>query len=224
MVDSEPGAPASTAACWLVHAGTGAEHLTTFFDRGIATISWGSIPGLGDPSHLSEKDLRALLLAAGRGQPGADMKELFGFRDDMARGDLIVSPDRPQVDGLAIGRITGDYSYSPVPVVGDHRHIRSVDWLVRCPRSDLPDDLQDTLTWRRTVRLLPHQEGWLAFIHQEIGGAGEPPASRLQDQSVRRSAAAQERPASAPSVQCTVCGLTRAPSMFENSAVCRDCI
>ena len=176
-------------ACWLVRAGRGGAHLGELVERGLITISWSSIPGLGDLRDHSEDDIRERLVHAGRGQPKSDIDELLGFSEDMHVGDFVVSPDKSARDRFAIGRITGEYGYSEEAVVGDHHHLRPVEWLGWWRRSGLPDHLAKAFQWQRTVRPLPEQQDWLAFIHAVAGGDEEPPTPRPLPVRSPRSAA-----------------------------------
>lgn len=143
-------------ACWLVRAGHDAEHLETFITRGFVTIGWGWISGLDDLDLYESEEMRALLIAAGRGAPGADVRELLAFRDEMQVHDVVVTPDSP-VREFLFGTITGAYEFSPVPLVANHRHFRTVEWGGRWHRDDLSPAMAKQTLWRRTVRLLPDQ-------------------------------------------------------------------
>jgi predicted Mrr-cat superfamily restriction endonuclease len=169
-----------TRNVWMIRAGHGAEHADTFVRRGIVTISWAGIHGLGDLRHHTDEQILDLLSAAGRGQPAADLEELVSFRD-AAVGDLVVTPDTPARD-LLLGEICGPYDYAQAPLCGDHRHVRPVDWQARCDRDLVPHDLaRPTLHYQRTVLLLPQQDQWRHFADALRTGGARPadlPANR----------------------------------------------
>jgi hypothetical protein len=158
---------------WLLRAGHGAEHARAFADGGFVTIGWGRIPGLGDLRLHDEEEMIRLLWAANRGQPRADLGELLAFRDRLQAGDILVTPDTPARE-LLVGEITSDYRWSASPLVGDHRHWRTVRWLDRLALDDVPEPLVQTIRhYQRTVRELPDQDAWLALIAP--GGTGDEP-------------------------------------------------
>lgn len=156
---------------WLVRAGRGAQHLQRFVGGGFVSISWATIPHLGDLRDHDDDEILGLLRAAGRGQPAADLRELVGFRDGIEVGDVVVTVDTPARE-LVFGYVTGGYVYEAVPVVGDHRHLRSVRWVGRWPRELLDESLAYTLRhYQRTVLELPHPDAWLALAERAgIGG------------------------------------------------------
>lgn len=157
---------------WLNRAGRNTEHVDDYVERGVITLGWARIPGLGDLRELDGEQLRSLLGAAGRGQPRSDVRELLDFRDGMQVGDIVVTPD-PRRREVLFGAITGDYDFAPAPVVGEHRHVRTVRWFGSWRRADLPDQLRRTLAaYMRTVRALPDQEQWLAIAEDAGGGGG----------------------------------------------------
>ena len=206
-----------TPSVWLVRAGHGAQHVDAFLRRGVMTVGWARIRGLGDLRHHGEEEILDLLAAAGRGQPAEDRRELTSFRD-AAVGDVVITPDTPARD-LLVGDITGGYEYAGAPVCGDHRHVRPVQWQARCARADVPHDLaQPTLHYQRTVLLLPQQEEWRAFATQVRTGRGRPvdlPTSSRQRQARGSGPRNDDR-------VCPACGLSRSPAMFDGD-VCRDC-
>lgn len=209
---------AVTPNVWLMRAGHGAEHADAFVRRGVATLGWAWIPGLGDLRRHRDEEILELLAAAGRGQPAEDLREMVSFRD-AAVGDLVITPDTPARD-LLFGEITGSYDYAPVPVCGDHRHVRSMDWQARCARDLIPHDLaQPTLHYQRTVLLLPQQDEWRHFAETMRTGGGRPAdvptRSRPPRQARQTSPRRQDR-------ICPSCGLSRATAMFDGD-LCRDC-
>jgi predicted Mrr-cat superfamily restriction endonuclease len=207
-----------TPDVWLIRAGHGAEHADTFVRRGVATLGWASIPGLGDLRHHTDEEILELLSAARRGQPAEDLRELVSFRD-AAVGDLVVTPDTPARD-LLMGEITGAYDYAPAPVCGDHRHVRPVDWQARCARDLVPHDLaQPTLHYQRTVLQLPQQDEWRHFVEAMRTGGGRPadaPATTRRQRKTREPGPRRQDRV------CPSCGLSRSPAMFPGD-VCRDC-
>ncbi len=152
---------AAVRKAWLIRAGHGAEHVEQFVTGGFASIGWARIPGLEDLRNRDEEEILALLIAAERGQPTEDLRELVAFRTGISRGDLVVTVDTPARD-LVFGDVISDYEFRPTPVVGDHRHVRRVRWFARWSR-DLVEDAvgPETRHYQRTVLELPNQAEWL---------------------------------------------------------------
>jgi predicted Mrr-cat superfamily restriction endonuclease len=167
---------ASTAArCWLVRAGRGGEHIEAFVRRGVVTLGWARIPGLGDLREHDDDAILALLTAARRGQPRADLRELVAFRDEIALGDVVVTVD-PRVRDLVFGEVAGPYEYARAPLVGDHRHVRTVRWFGRCGRDEVAERLSRSVRhYQRTVLLLPDQSEWLGLADRIAQGDGRDP-------------------------------------------------
>lgn len=68
--------------------------------------------------------------------------QLNQFRNTMAVGDLVVMP-RKLTPAVAIGRVTGAYTYSDDPAL---RHVRPVEWKqTAIPRTALKQDLRFSL-------------------------------------------------------------------------------
>lgn len=218
---------------WLNRAGHGAEHVDTYVRRGVITIGWARIRGLDDLRELDEVSMERLIVASGaRKFPSMDADELLSFRDRMQVGDLVVTTDTKR-KAVLLGDITGDYEFHPEPVVGDHRHTRSVRWIGRWPRYDLEPPLRKTLDdYQRTVLQLPNRDDWLAVADSIRAGGGMPiaqkPTRRTRTPAPRAASMpkAPQAPAkvATPPRTCPRCQLVLAPGMFDESAdVCRDC-
>jgi restriction system protein len=118
---------------WLVRAGRHGEREDLALDQGVAVVGWSQLPSLADVATRDEMVaiVRSMYPDAGDGTITNWVGQLFAFRHRIAIGDLVVLPMKHN-PVLAIGRITGDYTYRPdLPV--DARHVRTVQWL----RTDL---------------------------------------------------------------------------------------
>ncbi len=163
--------PSPTA--WLVRAGHGAEHLDRFVAGGFVSLGWARIPGLGDLSQHDNEEILHLLTAAQRGQPTEDLRELVSFRDEIHLGDIVVTPDTPRRD-LLFGQVIGDYDFTETPVVGDHRHVRRVQWLGRWARDLVEERIgPETKRYPRTVLRLAKQDAWLDLAERARAGDGD---------------------------------------------------
>lgn len=126
---------------WIVRAGKQGE-------RELAAISSGRLlPGfleVGDLSKLKSRDaILTHLQTAMQGQGLNRLKnfsaQLNQFAHSIAAGDLVVMP-RKMTTGVAIGEVTGPYSYSPDD---PYRHSRPVKWLNEAvPRDAFKQDLR----------------------------------------------------------------------------------
>ena len=225
---------AGTRRAWLNRAGHGAEHVDTYVRRSVITVGWARIRGLDDLREFDGEAIEQLLVASGvRGFPGLDAGELLAFRDGMQVGDVVVTPDTKR-KAVLFGDITGDYEFFTEPVVGDHRHVRSVRWIGRWHRYDLEPPLRKTLDdYQRTVLQLPNRDDWLSVAESIRGGDGMPIAQKAARQPrttpatrTPRAPKAPQTPAkvATPPRTCPRCQLVLAPGMFdEDSDVCRDC-
>ena len=152
--------------CWLVRAGRRGVHVDDVVRLGVITISWASIPGIGDLRELDEDDLLVRLRAAQRGKPRADLRELLEFRDGISVGDAILTP-APATAALLVGIVSGPYDYAPKALVGGHRHFRPVSWQGRVDRDEAPPALAHRLRrYQRTVLRLPEQAEALELVRR----------------------------------------------------------
>jgi restriction system protein len=130
-------------AVWIVRSGSHGETEDLALERGLTVIGWSDWP------DLSTIGTREQLEVLGRhtypdSKPGAiagTVGQLWAFAHRITEGDLVVMPlkHRPAV---AIGRITGPYSYRPEPdLPPDAYHTRSVHWLYKdVPRAAFTND------------------------------------------------------------------------------------
>lgn len=209
------------ADCWLVRAGRkGGEHVDAFVAGGRISLGFASM-GPVDLREISDEEIEARLVDTGRERAKEDRKELRQLQH-MQLGDVVVTYDGTRRD-VILGVVSGEYEFSEEPVVGDHRHHRSVEWLARWPRDALPGGLVADLNWGRTVRHLADEEGWRQLARRCADGEGRPPedpspqtrrSHRLGADDVVRTTTTERR--------CPDCHMTRAASAFDGD-VCRDC-
>src|SRR5688572_2043709 len=108
---------------WFVRAGEGGRYADQFVAAGVAALGWAVVSELRDLRGLDLSEVVGLIEDSGAiTQPARDAAELLIFRDDLARGDLVVTPDSPRRDFL-FGTVDGDYEYRDPSPVGDYRHV-----------------------------------------------------------------------------------------------------
>ena len=126
---------------WIVRAGRQGE-------RELAAIAQGRLlPGfleVGDLRLYGDRDcilkhLESVLPNEGKNRLKNFAAQLNQFAHTIKVGDLVVLP-RKVTDGVAIGEVTGDYSYS---ATDPYKHSRQVKWLKEAvPRSAFKQDLR----------------------------------------------------------------------------------
>lgn len=217
--------------CWLIRAGTRARYADDFVAGGIVSTGW-DWSQVGDLAVQADAEVFLALEGAGRRKPADDLRDLRIFSSRMSPGDVVVVPDT-RADDLLFGEVTGDYAFRGH--AGPHRHTRPTRWFGRLATDQAEPLLVATATEERmAIRRLPEQVRW-----QRLAGEVDDLLGRPAD-DVRRAAAATTRTASAsrrsggrtpapakppptPDRICPSCGLLRAPTMFPDDDVCRDC-
>lgn len=128
---------------WLVRAGQESRHAGAFEAAGAVALGWTNISGLNDLEGLTAARIAELVRAFGRAPlPAAqDAAELIAFRDELAVGDLVVTPDA-RVRQVLVGTVASDYRYDEGTPVADYRHVRDVEWQGRIERDALREPLR----------------------------------------------------------------------------------
>lgn len=124
---------------WVVHIGKDDRIPLRARDEGFVCIGWTD---LGDLSqHKTRKAMKAAMAKTWPGWKDQKVRSCYGqvfrFAHEMQIGDPVVFPIK-QTREIAIGRIKGDYRFSPP---GDELHeldyanVRDVEWLKIVPRT-----------------------------------------------------------------------------------------
>lgn len=136
---------------WVVRGGRKGRFEDAALSEGVVILGWEEIPDLS--SYADPYKVRMLV---GETYPGKSAYvtgnwagQLWRFRGEIAKGDLIVLP---RVGSrLAIGCVTGGYEWRPVPGLAA-AHVRKVEWLrPDVPRTAAQSDLRDSLGSLLTV-------------------------------------------------------------------------
>ena len=137
---------------WLIRAGDQGQDDDANLEHGLTTLGWEEIPDL-----TGSMDKDAVRERVRRGYPdasnhyiGSTVGQIASFVLDIREGDIVALPLKTKLEQVALGRITGPYTYQEVD--GVKRHTRSVDWIrPDVPRSEFRQDLQTSLNFTRTV-------------------------------------------------------------------------
>jgi restriction system protein len=123
-----------TSRAWLVRAGRHGEREALALDQGLALVGWRELEDLSGIKTRQNlvKLLEATYPEAGSGRLANWAGQLWAFLDRIQLDDLVVLPLK-HTPAIAIGRVTGPYTYRP-DLPQDARHVRAVTWL----RPDLP--------------------------------------------------------------------------------------
>ena len=158
----------------MVRAGKGGKNAAEFEAQGLVAIGFAPI---GD---VTGKD-RDQLFEYARGLIGSKAGNVAGqvhrFENAIKVGDLVAVPDGQNRE-LLYGTVTGGYEYRDAPVIDgtQWRHVRTVNWLGRRNRDDLPDRILFTLGSLLTVFQPAHQTALATFLT-----TGQVPAGDLDD-------------------------------------------
>jgi restriction system protein len=171
-------------AAWLVRAGREGEREHDALTLGLVIAGW---PEIGD---LSQYETRADLYSAVReAYPNRSRAvvanwtgQLWRLQRIMHTGDLVVMPRRNGEDQVAIGRVTGGYSYR-ADAAPDRRHVRPVDWIrVDQPRSAIRQDLLYSLGSLLTICELRRNEA-MSRLEQLAADGVDPGPSNGADET-----------------------------------------
>lgn len=215
MVADPPHPPAQTgggvgkptasrpAAVWVVRAGKQGEQEPIALDHNLVAIGWSDMPDLSGMTSRDElvqryrlvypDENRAAAIAAKAGQ-------IWAFRSSIRAGDLVIIPLRTRSQQLAIGEVTGPYTYR-TNLGASVRHTLPVRWLgTSVARKSLQQDLADTLGWQKTVYEIKGRNAEARF-RAVLRGEVEPERKECDDSSepdrLKPPAMAVETPSSA---------------------------
>ena len=130
-------------AVWTIRGGRNGEHEDTFLEKGVVSVGFGLNRSVAD---FADRDaLRAHL----GNRSSAD--QIWRLYNDVENGDMVVLP-RKLTRQVAVGRISGAYSYQPESVGAEAPHVRAVEWQVpNIPRSHFDRDLLNSFGSLLTV-------------------------------------------------------------------------
>jgi predicted Mrr-cat superfamily restriction endonuclease len=212
------------STCWLIRAGERSRHAPHFASGNVVALGWPDVEGLEKLAALEPAEVKGLIRASGATARVADgdAAELLAFRDDLALGDVVVTPDGPARDVL-IGEITGDYEYLDPSPSGDFHHVRTVRWYGRVAKDALPEPLEADTKYRRTLRRLEaHDHEWSAVAEQAEADGG--PIVTRRAPGTRASTSSRSAAPERVTRRCPECGMQLLPHFFvASSNLCVDC-
>ncbi len=145
---------------WVVRTGSRVRNFTVAdacWRRSVLAVSWSDWFD-GDLREKSERrldeDLRAWHSDASAGTIGNHRRQLHSFLEEMAIGDIVISPDWRD-SRLMVGTITGEYEYLSDSCIGSgglvFRHIRPIDWQIKIRKNSLSSAEQRSLNTPMTI-------------------------------------------------------------------------
>ena len=135
---------------WIIRGGRYGEREEEALDNGFLTIGFGIIKSL-DNVQTPDEVADCLDLSGDETNPqvASRVSQVWAFKDGIETGDIVAMPRKGQ-PVVAIGRITGEYTYRPEHA--DFGHARPVVWINQAvPKSDLPQGLQGSMNGLRTI-------------------------------------------------------------------------
>jgi restriction system protein len=165
-------------AVWVVRAGRRGEQEQTALENNLVTIHWTEISDLSkfkDREELREQYRKSNPdVADNPYKVGAGVGQVWAFRSDVKKGDLVIIPLRTRA-ALAVGEVTGPYAYRTDLDDPEVLHTLPVKWLsTDLPRAKLGEDLLRELGYPKTVyRInLENAEGRFRTV---LGGKADTP-------------------------------------------------
>ena len=145
-------------AVWTIRGGRVGEYEEAFLEKGVVAVGFGLRSSVVD---FTDRDaLRAHL----GNRSSAD--QIWRLYNDVENGDMVALP-RKLTRQVAVGRISGAYSYQPELVGAGAPHVRPVEWRVtNIPRSHFDRDLLNSFGSLLTVSQpgAPNAEARIASI------------------------------------------------------------
>ena len=150
-------------AVWVIRAGRHGEYEAMSIERGVTAVGFGLARSVDD--FVSREALQAEL-------PETSANQLWRFRHELR----LVLPCK-HTRAVAVGRVTGEYVYSP-DLCAEAPHARSVEWAAtNVPRSDFDQDLLNSFGALSTVSQ-PHAQNAEAridaVVRAYLGQADDP--------------------------------------------------
>ena len=165
---------------WVIRGGRFAEREDEALENGFLTIGFGIIKSL-DNVETPDGVAGCLDLSGNETnqQLAIRVSQVWAFKDGIKTGDTVAMPRKGQ-SVLAVGRITGEYTYRPEP--SEFSHARAVEWINKdVPKRLLPLDLQGSMNGLKTIyRPSPGgaEEQLLAAANCDQGEVTKPPETR----------------------------------------------
>ena len=159
-------------AVWTIRGGRVGEYEDAFLEKGVVAVGFGLRNSAVD--FPDREALRAHLA----NRSGAD--QIWRLCNEVEDGDMVVLP-RKLPRQVAVGRITGAYSYQPELVGDGAPHVRAVEWQVtNVPRSHFDRDLLNAFGALLTISQpssVPNAEARITQVVNAYLGIDQPEVS-----------------------------------------------
>jgi predicted Mrr-cat superfamily restriction endonuclease len=131
------------------------DRLTNFKTDNIIAIGWPEVASLaGKDKNEIREVLRHHPKKYSPSQLGAALATVNIFVNEMSEEDFVIIPYE---DDIYFAKVTSDYFFEPTKVNDGYPHQRKIEWLKGpISRSQLPDDLRNSLRAPRTAADLSH--------------------------------------------------------------------
>lgn len=204
---------------WLIRAGEDASKLAEMVSSSVIAVRYPQIQT--NAKMLSSEQIEELIAESGRSQPGVRRVRLEWFVNDVAVGDLVITPDAANHE-VWFAKVVGDYLYDPNPPVPGYFHWRDVRWLGAMDRDLLPEDRRKEISVRPTIVQDLELDWW-----GEMASTVPPPGSGKVRSSVRVGKPLAPSKGPQPTATKIVCGGEECGLLYSPSSLvgglCPDC-
>jgi len=132
---------------WVIRAGEGGKYFDEFIKHDVVALGWSKLADLKNID--SRKELETLYKKAytdgSKVSNSISTGMMWAFLNDVNKGDIVLTPN-PLTRKIYIGKIKGDYEYSP-KTLGDmpYRHLREVSWEKEVTRDLFSQDFKNSI-------------------------------------------------------------------------------
>lgn len=161
-------------AVWTIRGGRSGEYENAFVENGVVCVGFGLNQSAAD--FPGREALRARLDSPNQAN------QLWRFYQDVDLDDVVVMP-RKTTREIAVGRISGPYSYQPDAVGPGVPHLRAVEWqITNIPRSHFDRDLLNSFGSLLTISQpgAPNAEARIARVANAFLGNDSIPESAAE--------------------------------------------
>ena len=163
------------AVVWMVWAGSEGQAEGINFTESVTSIGWGELPDLGEVTTIEEarEVWHETYPADNPARVNTQARQVHLFAQDIAEGDLVLTPLRTQPGLVAVARVTGPYEYrDQSPFVPHAQHIHPVEWLSKgLPAETFAEQLRAKFGARQTVTELSVPDA-ARLVGEAVSGGG----------------------------------------------------
>ena len=216
---------------WGIRGGEDGRLVDRYLDGGYIAVAF---PELEDGRRMERHVLLRTLERAEVPDPPGAANRFHAFLSAIAVGDPVLMPDVGRKE-IVVGMVEGDYDFHEHIPPSEGRHRRTVRWIGRHDRSDLPAAWFDLYKQRPTIKRYEALALTEHVARVAAGDVGRPATQRSIGRtgtSLTSRSSSSSRAASAPRVPkppprqlrtCPSCGFNLNIVQFEGEDLCRDC-